>query len=151
MEPASSHRSANRGFRLLAITAGSMLVLLILIPSLLSYSGSRAGRIALDGLLSSNRIDRIIIWGEKADGSLETRTFSGEQIAPLLRQFGPTNRIRGSVFGKSKISATVTFLAGEVEVGGIGYFGREQVFDFGYRFKLRTSNAVSDLRGVPYW
>src|SRR5215212_9094899 len=125
--------------RALAISAA-------LILAFCGCSRHEADRVAFDRLLSSNRIDRVMVSGEKSDGSETTNVLTGQQVQTLLTKFNATNRIRDTIRGKSEVTAKLLFFEGETLFGGLSYFAREQVLSFqGYEFRLRDTNAIPRL------
>ena len=103
-----------------------------------------ADRFALDGLLSSNRIDRIEIVAEVPDrGDLKTNVLTGERITALLRRLNTTNRIADPVRHKSYISGYIFFYDHDARLGLLQYFPAEQVLSYqDYEFSLRDTNEI---------
>ena len=103
-------------------------------------------RLAFDQLLSSNRIDRIVISGEKSDGSQTTNVLAGQQLLTFLAKCNATNRLRDAIHGRSEVTAKLLFFEGETVSGGLSYFSRERILSFqGYEFRLRDTNAIPQL------
>jgi hypothetical protein len=104
---------------------------------------SRPDGSAFDGLLSSNRIDRIEIVDDEQG---RTRVFTNDAAAGLLSRLGASNRITNPIRSKSYISGHIELRAQGQRVGYLSYFPREQVLSFsGYEFSLRDTNDISPL------
>ena len=121
-----------------------MRIVTIIASACLCIGGcSRPDGRALDGLVSSNRIDRVEIV-ENDEG--RTNILSGEGAARLLSRFAATNRLTNPVRGKSYVSGHITLIAQGQPVGHLAYFPREQVFSYhNYEFSLRDTNDLAAL------
>lgn len=108
---------------------------------LLSVCGcSRPDGTGLDGVLSTNQIDRIQIVDDEHD---KTNTLSGEAAAKLLHRLSASNRVTNPLRGKSYASGTLWLLEKDQCVGGLAYFPRERVLSYhNYEFSLKDTNDI---------
>ena len=104
---------------------------------------SRPDGRAFDGLMSSNRIDRIEIVD---DDQGRTNVLTGERVAHLLARLSASNRVADPVRGRSEVTGRVMLYAQGQYLGGLAYFPREQVLSYHkYEFSLRDTNDLSTL------
>jgi hypothetical protein len=118
---------------------------LILVGSFCLFTGgcSRPDGTAFDGLLSSNRIDRIEIVDDEKD---HTNTLTADAATRILTRLAATNRIANPVRGKSYVSGRITFMAQAKRVGDLVYFPSEQVLSYQkYEFSLKDTNDLTPL------
>jgi hypothetical protein len=104
---------------------------------------SRPDGRAFDGLLSSNRIDRIEIVD---DDQGRTNVLTGDGATPILSRLTASNRVANPVRSKSYVSGHIELSAEGQRVGYLSYFPREQVLSYHkYEFSLRDTNDLSTL------
>jgi hypothetical protein len=101
---------------------------------------SRPDGRAFDGLLSSNRIDRIEIVD---DDQGRTNVLTGDGATRMLSRLAASNRVSNPIRGKSYVSGHIELSAQGQPVGHLSYFPREQVLSYQkYEFSLRDTNDI---------
>jgi hypothetical protein len=122
----------------------SMLRLILLGTVCLFTAGcSRPDGTAFDGVLSSNKIDRIEIASDEKD---YTNILTAEGATRMLTRLAATNPMANPVRGKSYVSGRITLMAAGQRVGNLAYFPREQVLSYQkYEFSLKDTNDLSAL------
>jgi hypothetical protein len=104
---------------------------------------SRPDGTAFDGVLSSNKIDRIEIASDEKD---YTNILTEEGATRMLTRLAATNRMANPVRGKSYVSGRITLMVAGQRVGTLAYFPREQVLSYQkYEFSLKDTNDLTSL------
>jgi len=120
----------------------SLALYAVLVFTVCGCTQHESERPALDRLLSSNSIDRIVVVYEGQD-SMKTNVLSGERVARLLSRLNASNRVAKTLWHKSYVSADIYLYDHEQCLGSFGFFPQEQLLSFrGYTFSLRDTNDV---------
>lgn len=104
---------------------------------------SRPDGRAFDGLLSSNRIDRVEIVDVDQG---RTNTLTDGAAARWLNRLAASNRVVTPIRGKSYVSGHVALFVKGERVGYLAYFPRERVLSYlKYEFSFLDTNGISIL------
>jgi hypothetical protein len=124
-------------------SSGFILILvLIVLLSHLSGCSPPDGR-EFSGLLSSNRVDRIVIIDDARE---RTNVLTEDAVIRLLERLSATNRIANPIRRKSYSSGYVKLWSGGQYLGTLAYFPEEQVLAYrDYEFRFRDTNDIASL------